>query len=266
MIVRTPPYTTDQIGTSPVRFPSGIPIPTISDLAVDPYVKTRPSKVVQVEGVMFWPQIKRTFPGIVLLHDAWGLDNQIRDVAVRFACEGFVVLTPNLYIRQGGMVTGNAEVAAALAARMKEADMLQDLNSCCEFLNTRDHVLRNVHGTVGFGIGGALAVRLACQRKRLRSAVAYYGKLAGLSGCVKDFFCPVLYHHAGADRDVSEQELVAVRQAAQEQHKRFEVRTYADAPAGFFDETRAETYRADVATASWEATIEFLNQCCKEGA
>ncbi|MES4785190.1 MAG: hypothetical protein C4294_04545, partial [Nitrospiraceae bacterium] len=65
------------------------------------------------------------------------------------------------------------EVAEALASRIKERDLLQDINSCCEFLNTRDHVKRNVHGVIGFGLGGSLAIRFACQRKRLRAAVAF---------------------------------------------------------------------------------------------
>src|SRR5918997_992302 len=112
MTDRSPPFSIEQIGTNAVRFPSGVPIPTSTDAAVDPYFKTRIPKEVQVEGVMFWPQEKGLFPALVLL--------------------------PNLYGRQGGMVTANAEVADTLVTRIKEPDVLQDINSCCEFLNTRD--------------------------------------------------------------------------------------------------------------------------------
>ena len=52
MLNRTSPFSPEQIGTTAVRFPSGIPIPTATDAAVDPYFKTRIPKEVQVEGTM----------------------------------------------------------------------------------------------------------------------------------------------------------------------------------------------------------------------
>src|SRR5688572_6971357 len=199
MTTHAPQFSLEQIGTGASRFPSGVAIPTNSDASVDPYIRTRMSKHVQVECIQFWPQEKGTYPGLVLLHEWWGLTSQIKDLAARLACEGYAVLLPNLYIRQGGMVTVNAEVAAALMARMKESELLQDINSCCEYLNTRDQVKRNIHGVIGFGMGGSLAIRFACQRKRLRAAVSFYGKMVVPPAALKDLACPLLYHRAGAD-------------------------------------------------------------------
>lgn len=246
-----------------MRFPSGAPIPSISDMAVDPYARTRVPKSVQVEGIMFWPQERGTYPGLIVLHEWWGLNAQIKDLASRLACEGYVVLAPNLYGRQGGMVTANAEVAAALASRINERDLLQDINSCCEFLNTRDHVKRNVHGVIGFGLGGSLAIRFACQRKRLRAAVAFYAKVSASPSLLKDLACPLLYHRAGADAAVTDEEIEQLAQAAKEYGKQIEIKTYADAPHAFFNETQKEPYRPDAARAAWESTIEFLKNCFK---
>lgn len=264
MSERIPPFTKEQIGTSAVRFPSGAPIPSITDSSVDPYAKTRMPKEIQVEGVMFWPQGKGTYPGLIVLHEAWGLNAQIKDLASRLACEGFVTLVPNLYARQGGMVTANAEVASALAERIKESDLLQDLNSCCEFLNTRDHVKRNIHGTVGFGMSALLAMKLACQRKRLRAAVIFYGKPATPLSILKDLYCPLLYHRAGADVSVSQEEIEQLRQAATEYGKRLTIQTYDGAPHAFCNETRPDSYRQEAARNAWESTVEFLNDCFKD--
>ena len=260
---RVPPFSLDQIGRGTVRFPSGAPIPSASDIAVDPYAKTRTPKEFHVEGLQFWPQLgpaeKTTYPGVVLLHEAWGLNDQIKNLANRLACEGYAVLVPNLYGRQGGMVTANAEVAQALAARMKEADTLQDINSCCEYLNTRDHVLKNVHAVVGFGLGGSLALRFACQRKRLRAAVAFYANVTTPPDLLKDLICPVLYHRAGADPSVSDGEISQLERAAKDFGKKVEIETYAGAPHAFSNETRKDSYRADAAAAAWERTVAFLN-------
>lgn len=256
---RLPPFTKEQIGVTSVRFPSGVPMPSMTDASVDPYTKTRIPKDVQVEGIMFGPQGKGTYPGLLLLHDACGLNDQIQQMAKRLAQEGYVVLVPNLYGRQGGMVTANAEIAEALASRVKEADLTQDLTSGCEFLNTRDSVKRNLHGAVGLGLGGMLAMRLACHRKRLRAAVAFYGKLPTPPAMLKDLACPLLYHRAGGDAGISEESMETLRQAARDSGKPVDIRISEGAPRMFMDETRPETYRPDAATAAWEATVQFLN-------
>ena len=260
---RVSPFTLEQIGTSAVRFPSGAPIPTITDVSADPYARTRISKDAQVEGLLFWPQEKKTYPSLVLLHEKWGLNAQIKDLANRLACDGYTVIVPNLYGRQGGMVTANEEVALALMSRMNETLLLQDISSCCEFLNTRDHVKRNVHGVIGFGLGGSLAIRLACQRKRLRGAVAFYGRMISPPTVLKDLYCPVLYHRAGADDWVPAEEVEQLRQAAKEYRKQVEIRTYEGMPHAFCNETRKDVYRPEAARMAWEATVAFLSDCFK---
>jgi carboxymethylenebutenolidase len=252
------PFTLDQIGTGTARFPSGVAIPTLTDAAVDPYIQTRTSKHVQVECIQFWPQEKGRYPGLVLLHEAWGLTAQIKDVGARLACEGYGVIIPNLYGRLGGMVTANAEVADALMGKLNESLVLQDINSCCEFLNTRDHIKQNIHGVVGFGMGGSYALRFACQRKRLRAAVIYYGRVMQPETAINDLFCPVLYHQAGQDQWVPSQDVDRLRRAAIEYKKRVEIRTYPDAPHAFCNEQRTDSYRADTTAKAWEATAAFL--------
>ncbi|MDA2911556.1 dienelactone hydrolase family protein [Nitrospiraceae bacterium AH_259_D15_M11_P09] len=260
---RVPPFSLEQIGTGTVRFPSGAPIPNISDASVDPYVQTRMPKGVQVEGLQFWPQAKGFYPGLVLLHEWWGLNSQIKDFANRLACEGFCVLVPNLYVRQGGIVTGNAEVAEALMGRTKESELLQDVNSCCEFLNTRDHIKRNIHGVVGFGMGGSLAIRFACHRKRLRTAVSFYGKMVSPPTVLKDLYCPIQYHRGSADEWVTAEEVAQLRQAAEEYGKRVEFHTYDGAPHAFCNETRQGAYRPEAREQAWEAMVTYLHDCFK---
>jgi len=260
---RLPRFTKDQIGTSTVRFPSGAPIPSMTDSAVDPYAKTRVSKEVLVEGLLFGPQEKGQFPGLILLHEAWGLTAQIKNIGSRLAQEGFVVLILNLYARQGGMVTANAEIAEALAGRVKDADLLQDLSSGCEFLNTRDHVTRNIHGAVGFGLGGRLAIGLACQRKRLRAAVSFYSAVPAPSPLLKDLVCPLLYHQAETDQQVPTDTVERLRQAAKEHGKQIDIRSYPGTPHAFMDETRPDTYRPEAAREAWDTTMIFLHQYLK---
>src|SRR4029453_17834688 len=150
--------------------------------------------------------------------------------------------------------------AEALMGKLEESLALQDINSCCEFLNTREFIKRNIHGVVGFGMGGTLAMRFACQRKRLKGAVSYYGRMIQPESAIKDILCPVLYHYAEQDPWVSAQDIERLRHAAQEQKKTLDIRTYPNAPHAFGNESRPESYREEAANEAWTATALFLKQ------
>ena len=242
---RTSRFAIDQVGTGVVRFPSGAPIPHLSDAMVDPYVATRISKDYHVEGVMFWPQAKvysttttETFPGLVLLHENWGLNEQIKNAGNRLAAEGFVVIVPNVYGRLGGMVTANAEVAEALMQQLNEKDILQDINSCCEYLNTRDHVKRNIHGVIGYGMGGGWAIRFAGHRKRLRAAVSFYGQIPSAMDTLKSQYCPLLYHHAALDANTLSEDLTRLQESTSQHGKKVDIQSYPDTHPAFCNENR----------------------------
>ena len=261
MSERTPRFSLQEVGTGTVRFPSGAPIPHISDTSVDPYALTRISKDHHVEGVMFWPQGKESFPALVLLHEWWGLNAQIKDVANRLASEGYVVLVPNLYGRHGGVVTAGKDVAEALMSRLKEKETMQDINACCEFLNTRDHAKRMIHGVVGFGMGGSLAIQFACHRRRLRAAVSYYGTPLSAATGLMDLHCPLLYHQAESDDMVPADAVERLREAATKFDKKVEIRSYPGTRHAFCNDQRKDAYHPEAAKAAWEAMQEFLANC-----
>lgn len=255
------PFSLEQIGTGTARFPSGVPIPTHTDQMVDPYFKSKMPKEHQVDCLLFWPQQAGVYPGLVLLHDWWGLTSQMKDLGARLACEGYMVIIPNLYGRLGGMVTANDDVAAALLERQNEAQVITDINSCCEYLNTRTMAKKNIHGVVGYGMGGSYALRFACHRKRLRAAVSYYGKMVAPSEAMKDLFSPVLYHQAGKGTWATQDDIEQLRSSAAAYGKRVDIHCYPNASHGFCNEMKPSAYDADSASLAWERTASFLKSC-----
>jgi carboxymethylenebutenolidase len=255
------PFTLEQIGTGTARFPSGVPIPTHTDQMVDPYFKSKMPKEHQVDCLLFWPQQAGMYPGLVLLHDRWGLTGQMKDLGARLACEGYMVIIPNLYGRLGGMVTANDDVAAALLERQNDAHVITDINSCCEYLNTLTMAKKNIHGVVGYGMGGSYALRFACHRKRLRAAVSYYGKMITPNETVKDLFAPVLYHQAGKDTWATQDDVEQLRSASATYAKRIDIHCYPNTSHAFCNEMKASAYDADSASLAWERTASFLKSC-----
>ncbi len=247
-----------QIGTGTARFPSGVPIPTHTDQMVDPYFKTKMPKEHQIDCLLFWPQVQGTYPGIVLLHDRWGLTGHMKDLGARLACEGYVIIIPNLYGRQGGMVTASDDVASTLLERQHDTTVITDINSCCEYLNTRSFAKRNIHGAVGYGMGGSYALRFACHRKRLRAAVSYYGKMVQPRELMKELSASLLYHKAGKDNWATNEDAEQLSTSAAEYGKRVEIHSYPNASHGFCNEMKPDAYSPDATALAWERTTAFL--------
>src|SRR5690606_9421902 len=173
---------------------------THKDHMVDPYAATRGPKGPQVEGIQFAPQeANKILPAIVVLHDRYGLTSQIQELAKGVSCHGYVVLVPNLYGRQGGMVTAKTEVAEAFSARLNEQQVLQDINASFEFLNANltedvnlERTTRNAHAVIGFGMGGMFAIKTAAHRRRIKAAVAIHGLLPADPELAQRLYCPLL--------------------------------------------------------------------------
>ena len=261
------PYTPNQIGFKAVRFSSKGIFETHKDQMVDPYAATKIPKEHQVQGFQLWPQETGKFPSIVLLHDKWGSTPDSKDLAMRLACEGYVVIVPNLYGRQGGMVTANAEVAEALSERIDLSAVLKDINATCEFLNANlpedpnlEFTLRNAHAVVGLGLGGTLAILFALKRKRLRAAVSFYGKLPDPLDSIKNMYCPLLYHAPETDETVTAEELAQLTQVARESGQTVDVRQYPGTSHGFCDQVQPDLYNEPAAKQAWDDTIAFLKK------
>lgn len=107
-------------------------------------------------------------PALLLVHDVLGLDAHVRASAARFAAEGFAVLAPDLYAREGapGVArarpgASDADVRAALAA-LPDRRALGDLEGAARWLGARPEVDRRRLAVVGFGLGGTLAFLAGC--------------------------------------------------------------------------------------------------------
>lgn len=271
MTQHTTPYAIEQIGYTIVRFNSTGIFETHKDHMVDPYAATRVPKGPQVEGIQFAPQeANKVLPAIVVLHDRYGLTSYIQELAKGFSCHGYVVLVPNLYGRQGGMVTASDEVADALMERLNEEQTLQDINASFEFLNanltedaTLERTTRNAHAVVGLGMGGNFAIKTAAHRRRLQAAVAINGALPADPEVAQRLYCPLLLQIPGKRRLNSAEDLDQFCQRAQQAGKTVERRAYPEASDAFWQSGSPE-YRLSDTEEVLQTAMDFINTILKK--
>ena len=211
-----------------------------------------------VKGFLAQPAAARgLLPAVVVIQEWWGVNDHLKDIAQRFAREGYVALAPDLYSRQGSKVTKDAQEAARLMEGLSSQVGLRDLNAAVNYLKAQPFVERTRIGTVGFCMGGTFALTLATHNSDIKASVPFYGKVPPIE-TLDYLLCPILYHYGAKDGWVTKQEVDRLREGLEKFGKPGEVYSYPEAGHAFFNDTRPDAYRAADATLAWQRTLGFL--------
>jgi carboxymethylenebutenolidase len=211
---------------------------------------------VNVSGYMSIPQSKGKFPAVIVIHENRGLNEHTRDVARRFAAEGFVALAPDLLSRKGGTGSmASPDKAREALSTIPAADAITDLNAGLAFLNKHNRVKKGRLGSVGFCWGGARSFTLAIEAPLLDAAVVFYGS-APATESLANVRVPVLGLYGETDERITSK-VPEVDAAMKQANKKYEYKIYPGAGHAFFNDT-GERYNAEAAKDAWSRTITFL--------
>ena len=200
-------------------------------------------------------------PGLVLFQEIFGVNEHIRAVAEQYALDGFVVLAPDLFWRQAprvelGYDMGDRSAAMALMQAYSADNAAADIAASVAALRARPEVAGAKLGAFGYCMGGRLAYLTAAASANIDAAVAFYG--GGIHGQLDRaaaVTCPVQFHYAGHDDNISPEAVEKVRHAFA--GKAAEVFVYPGASHGFNCWARA-SYHAPSAALAHGRALAFL--------
>ncbi len=195
-------------------------------------------------------------PGLVVIQEWWGLNDQIKGVCDRFAGVGFNVIAPDLY---AGRVVPYHDSESAT----KEMTSLN-------FLDAVDQVLRGAAlklkadgagkvGVTGFCMGGAMTILAAARVPDFSAAVCFYGLPPAAAAGPADVKIPLEGHFALHDDWCTPQMVMEFAAGLRKAHKPAEFFSY-EAHHGFMNEARPDVHQAKAAQEAWARTIVFLNK------
>ncbi|MFO8099081.1 MAG: dienelactone hydrolase family protein [Salinibacter sp.] len=194
-------------------------------------------------------------PGIVVIHEWWGLNDNIRAATRRLAGEGYRALAVDLY---GDAVAESPDSAQALMGRAMEApeQLVENVNTGRSYLASDADAPRTA--VLGWCFGGGMTFRtLANDPVAYDAAVAYYGTPEPLQGeALQALETPVLSHFGTDDQAVSIEEARSFRDRAEEADAPVTVHEYEAGHA--FSNPSGDRYDAEAAEEAWERTTEFL--------
>jgi len=188
-------------------------------------------------------------PSLLVLHEMWGLNQQVRGVVDRLAQEGFVAFGVDLY---RGKVPNSPQEAEELVRTGDKAQWFADLRLAARAL------LPSKVGVVGFSMGGAFALATAAMVPEVSACVSFYGVPRPEIDLTK-VRAPVLGHYVSDDKYVPRERLAEVESELRRAPVPVTFHSY-DARHSFFNERMSGVYSPENAQLAWERTIAFLNQ------
>lgn len=213
-----------------------------------------------VNGFLAEPEKAGRYPGVIVVHDWWGLTDWVKQQTANLADQGFVVLAVDLY---GGKVAGSTDEAVQLSGALKDGDAVLKLMSGIIYLTTQNDVERDRIGAVGWAIGGYYALRLAMAVPRLGAVVDNYGPLPTDPNEMESMAAPVLGNFGANDHGVTPNDVDAFKKAMKNLNRTVDIKVYDGAGHSFENPNDGSAYREAAAQDAWNRTVAFLNKSLK---
>ena len=214
-----------------------------------------------VQGMLYTPSGKGPFPGIIVIHEWWGLNDWVKEQGSKLADQGYVALAVDLY---RGKVATTPDEAHELMRGVPEDRASRDLHAAFEFLKSQSNVKKDRLGSIGWCMGGGYSLDVALQEPTLTAAVINYGHLAVDADSLKKINASILGIFGGQDRGIPVDDVKKFEQTLKQQGKKVEIVIYPNAGHAFENPNNKDGYRPDDAADAWKRTTKFLADSLKK--
>ena len=244
---------------------ASLPMNLVAEItkADDPRIVVETIRYIGISGPMTAylarPKGKKKHPAVIVIHENRGLQPHIKDVARRFALEGFVALAPDALSPLGG-TPEKPEEAGPLFQKLDYEKTKQDFSAAVAYLKTNPQTTGKV-GCTGFCWGGAMTNHVAVNSPELDAAVPYYGGQPKAED-VQKIKAPMLLHYAGNDERINKgiPDFEAALKTAKIEYQLY---MYEGAGHAFNNDSNPERYNKEAADLAWKRTIEFFKKKLK---
>jgi carboxymethylenebutenolidase len=216
----------------------------------------------QMSAFLAHPSGEGKYPAVLVIMEAFGLNEHIKGVASRLAGEGYVALAPDMYYREPNAVVGYDQLPEAirLMTGLRDDAIVADVSAAVSYLQGLSLVRPDRIGITGFCMGGRISFLSAATIPAIRAAAPFYGGgIGSLLDRAASIACPMLLFFGDQDAFIPNEEVATIGRTLADLHKTAEVKVYPGAPHGFFCDQR-DSYRADAAKDAWTRLTAFFAQ------
>jgi carboxymethylenebutenolidase len=197
-------------------------------------------------------EVGEQIKAVILIQEWWGLNDHIKDIAARYADEGFVCIAPDLY---RGRIARDSDEASRL---MHELEIEDGLDTIKNAISKASETYGISHfGITGYCMGGTFALRAACELEGLSAAAPFYGDIPE-EDVLKNLKTPTVFISGTKDQWINT-EKVAQLEDIVERYELPLVSIKYEADHAFFNNTRPEVYDETAANDAWALVTGFFN-------
>ena len=189
---------------------------------------------------------------VIVIQEYWGLNEHIKNIAERYADEGFLAIAPDLY---RGKIAKSSQEAGAMMQELTTEDGLDIIKNAMD--TAREKYGTTHFGITGFCMGGTYSLRAACELEGISAAAPFYGDIPE-EKVLKNLTVPTIFVSATEDKWINA-EKVALLEEITEKYELPVTSVKYEADHAFFNNTRPEVYNETAAKDAWALVIGLFN-------
>lgn len=220
-------------------------------------IATYQSGADTVSAYLALPPGKGPFPGLIVIHEWWGLNDWVKQNAERFAATGYAALAIDLY---RGQVAEEPGLAHQLMRGLPPDRAVRDLQAAMEYLGAHQQVKATKIGAIGWCMGGGYALKAALNVPGLAASVINYGHLISEAASIDKINCPILGIFGADDRGIPVAQVREFEAACRSQNKQVQIQIYEGVGHAFL-RSRADS---KAALDAWSKTMAFMESNLKK--
>jgi carboxymethylenebutenolidase len=205
-----------------------------------------------MDGYLARPSTDGPWPGVIVVHEWWGLDEQTKSIADRLAGVGYLSIAPDLF---HGELAGDREQAARLVEKHSAAE--RDLVKVFDSLK-QDKECSGTVGCVGFCFGGRMSLMLALQRPMDAICTFYGGGMHRIFDRLGGLKSPVLGLFGDQDESIPVERVREFERRLITLGLENEIVIYPDSGHAFFRDSDPAVYRPEAAADAWQRLTRFF--------
>ena len=188
---------------------------------------------------------------VIVIQEWWGLNGHIKDIANRYATEGFIAVAPDMY---RGRIAKDSSEASQMMHDLTNANGLDTIKNAIDAASLAYDISH--FGITGYCMGGSFALLAACELEGLSAAAPFYGDIPG-DDVLQKLSIPTIFISGTRDGWITPEKVAQLEDAAE----RFELPVHSvkyDADHAFFNNTRPEVYDESAASDAWALVVGFF--------
>ena len=200
------------------------------------------------------PSSEGVFPAVIMIHEWWGLNDNIKEMAEKLASHGYVVLAVDMYNNQVGTTVEEARI---LVTSFDSNEGIKNMDAAVSFLKTQ-HSAKTV-GSIGWCFGGGQSLNLAVNNPNIDATVMYYGQVISEPEKLSNITWPVLGIFAELDRGIPVESVEKFENELDNLGISNQIIIYPGVDHAFANPS-GERYAPDESKDAWDKTIEFFHE------